>query len=209
MSGGKDRIAFTCQRYGPEVNGGAELHCRQLAEKLAAYYDVTVYTTCAKDYTTWKNEYPAGEGELNGVHVKRFPVDRERDPEAFARISQAVFSDPLHTDCQEQEWIDEQGPYCPELIRVLKEEHGQYRKVLFMTYLYYLTARGLPLGFENAVLIPTLHDEPPARLRHYKEVFGGAKAIAWNTEEEKCFAEGRFPVVKDMTTLTTCCRTLF
>ena len=197
VNGGKDRIAFTCQRYGPEVNGGAELHCRQLAERLSAFYDVTVYTTCAKDYMTWKNEYPAGEEEINGVRVKRFPVAKERDQEAFARLSQAVFHDPLHTDRQEQEWIDEQGPYCPGLISALKEEHGQYKRVLFMTYLYYLTARGLPLDFRNAVLIPTLHDEPPAYLRHYGTVFAAAKEIAWNTEEEKRFAEERFPAVKD------------
>ena len=197
MNGEKDRIAFTCQRYGLEVNGGSELHCRQLAEQLAAYYDVTVYTTCAKDYMTWRNEYPAGEEEINGVHVKRFPVAKERDQEAFRKISEQVFSDPNHTDDQEQEWIDKQGPYCPELIRVLKEEHGQYKKVLFMTYLYYLTATGLPLDFENAVLIPTVHDEPPVYLRWYDTVFAAAKGIAWNTEEEKRFAEKRFPAVKD------------
>ena len=130
VNGGKDRIAFTCQRYGPEVNGGAELHCRQLAERLSAFYDVTVYTTCAKDYMTWKNEYPAGEEEINGVRVKRFPVAKERNQEAFARLSQAVFHDPLHTDRQEQEWIDEQGPYCPELISALKESSKSNKKAM-------------------------------------------------------------------------------
>ena len=194
----KERIAFTCQRYGPEVNGGAELHCRQLAERLAAYYDVTVYTTCAKDYTAWRNEYLSGEEDIGGVHVKRFPVERERDPEAFARISAKVFSGEPHTDEDEEEWIDAQGPYCPELIRALEAEHGQYKKVLFMTYLYYLTARGLPRGFPNTVLIPTLHDEPPARLRYYDRVFAAAKGIAWTTEEEKRFAERRFPAVKEI-----------
>ena len=191
----RDRIAFVCQRYGLEVNGGAELHCRQLAEKLSAYYDVTVYTTCAKDYITWANEYPAGEEEINGIHVKRFPVQKERNQKEFAQISQKVFSDPRHTDRQEQEWIDKQGPYCPELITVLQNEHTQYKRVLFMTYLYYLTAIGLPLGFRNAVLIPTVHDEPPVYLRFYDAVFGAAREIAWNTEEEKSFAEGRFPCV--------------
>ena len=63
----------------------------QLAEKLSAYYDVTVYTTCAKDYITWANEYPAGTEEINGIHVRRFPVRKERNQEEFAKLSRDKF----------------------------------------------------------------------------------------------------------------------
>ena len=192
-----DRIAFVCQRYGPEVNGGSELHCRQLAERMAKYYEVTVYTTCALQYTTWENEYEPGGEVIGGVHVKRYPVARQRDPERFARISEKVFSPSGHTDLEEQEWIREQGPYCPELLEALEKEQGSYRAVFFMTYLYYLSAAGLPLRFANAALIPTLHDEPSAHLRYYDAVFAAAKGIAWNTEEEKAFAEKRFPSVRN------------
>ena len=192
----KPNIAFVCQRYGLEVNGGAELHCRQVAEILAPYYNITVYTTCAIDYVTWKDEYQPGEETINGVRVKRFRVSRERNQIDFDRISQIALTNPKHTDAQEEEWIDAQGPYCPELIETLSREHSNYRVVFFMTYLYYLTARGLPLGFENAMLIPTVHDEPPVYLRYYAKVFAGAKAIAWNTVTEREFAEKRFPFLK-------------
>lgn len=192
----KAKIAMVCQRYGAEVNGGAELHCRQVAERLVPYYDVTVYTTCAIDYMSWKNEYPEGETELNGVRIIRYRVSRKRS-RSLGLLSEKVFFDPTHTDEEEKQWIDDQGPYCPKLIRALKEEHGQYKKVIFMTYLYYTTAVGLPLGFENAVLIPTVHDEYPVRLRYYDSVFGAAKGFIWNTEEEKRFAEKRFPHIRN------------
>ena len=38
-----------------------------------------VVTTCARDYVTWRNEWPAGVEPINGVPVRRFPVRRERD----------------------------------------------------------------------------------------------------------------------------------
>ncbi|MBQ6287753.1 MAG: glycosyltransferase family 4 protein [Clostridia bacterium] len=191
------KIAFVCQRYGLEVNGGSELHCRQLAEKLAALYDVTVYTTCALDYTTWANHYAEGEETINGIKVKRYPVAKGRVQESFDRISAKVFSGAGHSDAEEKQWLEEQGPYCPAVLEAVAKEHGEYRAVFFMTYLYYLTATGLPMGFPNAMLIPTVHDEPPVYLRHYEKVFAAAKRICWNTEVEKAFATKRFPVIRN------------
>ncbi len=193
----KEKIAFVCQRYGPEVNGGAELHCRQVAERLTDLYDVTVYTTCAVDYVTWRNEYPAGTEYINRVRVKRFRCPWERNPEVFNLINSMVNADPEHSEAMEEEWLNQQGPYCPELHAVLRREYTLYRKVFFMTYLYYTTAKGLPLGFENAMLIPTVHDEPPVYLRWYDKVFSHAKGIVWNTREERSFAVSRFPFLAD------------
>ena len=39
---GKDKIAFVVVRYGADINGGAEYHCRMLAERLVDDYDVEV-----------------------------------------------------------------------------------------------------------------------------------------------------------------------
>lgn len=194
----KDKIAFVCQRYGLEVNGGAELHCRQLAEKMSQLYEVEVYTTCAVDYVTWRDEYAPGTEVIHGITVHRFPVDRPRDPKTFAEISAAVLGNPKHSDKDEDIWLEEQGPVCHELLETLARNHREYKAVIFMTYLYYLTATGLPMHFENALLIPTVHDEPPVYLRHYEKVFSSAKGIIWNTVTEREFAERRFPKISSI-----------
>ena len=89
------KLAVVVQRYGAEINGGAELHARYVAEHLARHHDVEVVTTCARDYVTWRNDLPAGTEQVNGVRVRRFPVSRERDPDDFGRRSSPSSSAPI------------------------------------------------------------------------------------------------------------------
>ena len=190
----RKRIALVNQRYGLEVNGGSELYCRQLAEKLKEIYDVDVITTCALEYTTWENYYPEGVSEINGVRVIRFKSDRTRTQKSFDIISSKVFGTP-HTDEEEQAWIDAQGPFSHDAVEYIKTHASEYHVVIFTTYLYYLTARGLADGtIKNAFHIPTAHDEPPIYLRHYKSVFENPKGIIYLTPEEKVFCEKTFNV---------------
>ncbi len=187
----KRKIAFVVQRYGPEVNGGAELLCRQLAERMAAFYEVEVLTTKAIDYITWKNEYPNAQDEVNGIVVRRFPVEKERNIRSFNQLSQKVIGVP-HSAQLEERWFDEQGPYCPALIDYIGNHADDYDAFLFFTYLYYTTVRGLPKVPQKAILIPTAHDEPPIYLDYFNRLFSMPKAIFYNTVEEKNFTEKKF-----------------
>ena len=80
-------LAFVVQRYGAGVTGGSETLARAVAQRLAEDFDVTVFTTCARDYVTWRNELPEGRSREDGVDVLRFPVHEERDLAAFNRFS--------------------------------------------------------------------------------------------------------------------------
>ncbi len=186
------KIAFVVQRYGAEVMGGSELHCRLLAERLAAAgHAVTVYTTCAKDYITWRNEYPPGRTRLNGVEVKRYPVDKERDLASFNDYSDWIFTNE-HTDADEREWLEKQGPSTPGLLEALGEEEGAHDHFIFFTYLYYTTYWGLMRIKGKKTLVPTAHDEPALRLRAMQEVFGAPAAFMFNTEAERNMLGRRF-----------------
>jgi glycosyltransferase involved in cell wall biosynthesis len=179
------KIAFVVQRYGKEVMGGSELHCRQIAERLVgAGYDCTIYTTTAKDYITWRNEYPSGETLLNGVIIKRFPVERERDIESFNTYSDWIFFNE-HTRDNEWKWMEMQGPCSPALLSALEKESDEHDLFIFFTYLYYNTYWGLKKVMGKKVLVPTAHDEPALHLKIMKEVFSAPAAFMFNTLSEK------------------------
>jgi len=179
------KIAFVVQRYGPEVMGGSELHCRLIAERLAAGgHAVTVYTTCAKDYITWRNEYPAGEAVVNGVRVKRHKVEKPRVLAEFNEYSDWIFTHD-HTAGDELEWIERQGPVTPDLLSALEKDEGGHDAVIFFTYLYYTTFWGLKKIKAKKTLVPTAHDEPALRLGIMKEVFTAPEAFMFNTDSER------------------------
>jgi len=55
------KLACVVHRFGADIAGGSEGHCRLVAQHLAPAHDVTIVTTTAKDHITWRNHYPAGE----------------------------------------------------------------------------------------------------------------------------------------------------
>jgi len=99
------KLAVVAQRYGADINGGAELHARYIAERLARHAEVEVVTTCARDYVSWRNELKPGLETVNGVSVRRFPVTRERKPLDFGRRSRQVFEE-THSLADELAWLD-------------------------------------------------------------------------------------------------------
>jgi glycosyltransferase involved in cell wall biosynthesis len=186
------RLAFIVQRYGTEVLGGSEYHCRLVAERLAEQHEVDVLTTCARDYITWKNEYPEGSDRIRGVTVRRFASARTRDLAAFNKYSEWIFNT-AHSRADEMEWLKQQGPWCPALIDYLRRHHQQYDVLIFFTYLYAPTVVGLEVSPARSVLVPTSHDEPAIRLGIYKEVFSQPAAIFFNTDSERRFIHQMFP----------------
>ena len=187
------KLAFIIQRYGTEILGGSEYHCRLIAERLAPSHEVEVLTTCAQEYISWKNEYPEGADRVRGVTVRRFANAETRDIEAFNRYSDWIFHNP-HSQADELEWLKRQGPWCPALLDYLDRHAMSYDALIFFTYLYAPTVLGLRVAPGRSILVPTAHDEPAIHLGIYKDMFSLPAGVAYNTAVERRFLKSTFVI---------------
>jgi glycosyltransferase involved in cell wall biosynthesis len=172
------------QRYGEDVNGGAEAHCRLVAEHLARTHRVEVLTSCARDYITWKNERAPGLSTVNGVPVRRFKVKRPRDPDRFGRCSQKVLLG-KHRVEDELLWLEEQGPFSPSLLRHIQRRESDYDYFIFFSYRYYHSYHGIRAVPGKAILVPTAERDPAVSLSIFRDLFRLPRAIVYNSIEER------------------------
>jgi glycosyltransferase involved in cell wall biosynthesis len=178
------KLAVVVQRYGADINGGAELHARYVAEHLAKHAEVRVLTTCARDYMTWRNEMPAGHDIVNGIVVERYPVRHERDLKEFALRSARVFTT-VHSLQDELKWLNSEGPACPELIERLRRDRGAFDFVLLFSARYFQAYHGARAVADRAVLVPTAEREAAIALTMFGPVFRGVRAVMYNSLEEQ------------------------
>ena len=183
------KLAVVVQRYGAHLNGGAELHARYIAERLARHAEVEVLTTCARDYITWRNELPAGVDDVNGVPVRRFPVSRERSPHDFGRRSERVFGEP-HSLADELTWLRSEGPTSPALVSHVRRSRGVYDYVIFFSYRYYHAYHGIRAAPSRALLVPTAERDPALGLGIFAPAFRSVRALMYNSHEERALIQG-------------------
>ena len=178
------KLAVVVQRYGQDINGGAELHARYIAERLARHAEVEVLTTCAADYITWRNELPPGVGEVNGITVRRFKVKHERDPKLFGRRQERVFEQ-RHSIGDELDWLDAEGPTSPALIDYVSKHAKDFDFVIFFSYRYYHAYYGTRAASSRAVLVPTAERDETIGLSIFPPVFRSVRALMYNSPEER------------------------
>ncbi len=182
------KLAVVVQRYGQAINGGAELHARYIAERLARHADVEVLTTCATDYVTWRNELAPGLERVNGVTVRRFRVKHERNPVVFARCSDQVFEQ-THSVADELEWLDAEGPTSPTLTNYLARRSHDYDYCILFSYRYYHAYHGARAAASRAILVPTAERDPAIGLSIFAPIFRGVRAHMYNSPEERAIIQ--------------------
>ena len=182
------KIACVVHRYGTDIAGGSEAHCRHVAEHLAHDHDVTILTTCARDHISWRNEYEAGESTLGPLRAHRFPVAKQRSLHEFADISEKAFSG-IATPGEQEDWFRQNGPEAPALLEHLRREGHRYDAVLFWAFRYAEVYFGLPLVESKSILVPTAEDDPVVRMPVLEEFFKRPRGYVFLTPEEQELVE--------------------
>jgi glycosyltransferase involved in cell wall biosynthesis len=166
------RVAFVIQRFGPEIVGGAEMYCRELAIELSQRlsWEIDVYTTCSRDYQIWDNSRPEGVEFDGNLKVFRFKCSKKYRL-VFAIFKRFVGLIPrahkkgglLYTVRKRLEnlWISLQGPYCPSLNSTLESNSDLYQGIFAFTYLFYPTIQTVRLLSNKTILVPFAHEEAP------------------------------------------------
>ena len=197
MSRGREpaiRVAFIVPRCGLEVNGGAEAYCLKIAQRMSAYWQTEVLTTCALNYMTWEDYYAPGATQVAGVSVRRFRVEQPRNVTYFNQLADELRAYKEEAPLAKQEiWMRAQGPCSSDLATYVQENKDSYDAFFFLPYLYATTYFLLPLVQDKAYLIPLAHDEEPIYFSMWDRFFALPRGFIFNTPEERDFLRVRFP----------------
>lgn len=200
------KIAFVVIRYGEGVNGGAEVHCRMLAERLAPYYEVEVLTTTTREFGRPERDFPEGTSLEHGVTVRRFkphPADGEhharyRNATRKTRRLRCLLSrggllgsiaslHPVwHRGMQtDRRYLESQPDHTPAMLHFIAEKQDEYAAFLFLNFYFSQTVLGSALVPEKSILIPLAHPVKNLYLPILTAMFTRVKHIAFNTAAER------------------------
>ncbi len=182
----KSRIAFVCPRFAEGATvGGAETLMRNLArEAVKAGRDVTFLTTCARNHFTWENDVPEGEQVFDGLKVRFFPVDQDRDIGGFLRVQEKIGRGRSVSEEEELFWLNH-NVNSRALCDHLTANVDRYDRILAGPYLFGLIYHAAQVCPRKTLLVPCLHDEAFAYLQAFKRMFNSTRGCLFNSAPER------------------------
>lgn len=180
------KLAFISPIFHPQAFGGSERLALEIAVLLSGEYEIHIYTSCARNYLSWKNEFSPGTEVFGSMHIHRFPVTYERDIRKFnSYYSRILRQFPNVSEKEYSKWLELQGPNTPSLISRLSSDADNFDSAVFFSYLYFPVLKTIPLFKGRAVFCPAVHDEPPVYFPIYKEAYTDDLVYSFHTPEEK------------------------
>ncbi len=189
MSSTAERLAFVCPRFatGATVGGAETLLKNQAQRAAAAGRRVTFLTTCASNHFTWHNERPPGRSSWGGMDIHFFPVDDQRDLEAFLRTQELISRRGSYSAEDEMIWL-RNSVNSQALYDHLATQGHEYDRIVIGPYLFGLTVFAARVHPSKTILVPCLHDEGFAYARVFRDLFHSVQGLMFNTETERALA---------------------
>ena len=212
----KEKIAFVVIKYGAEVNGGGEVHCRMLAERLTQHYDVEVLTSDIINFEASKNSentYPIGDEIINDVTVKRFSSRNKNSDDFHKYRGKAKWGGKIRRQLYKLGvlkyiancvplWNMFRGAeirlqacsagYSSDLLEYIRLHEQDYKALIFITYYFPHTQIGGLIAPHKSIVIPTAHNEKPLFYSNLTYLFTKVKHVAFNTNAEENMCEDIF-----------------
>jgi len=203
-------VALVAPRFGDGVIGGAEAVMAAVARGLAERgIPIEMLTTCARDHFTWANEFRPGSTKTDGgIVVRRFPTVMDGSQADRDRIGNRILAGETITIQDQQRWVNA-SLRCPGLWHHVFDHGHRYRALVFAPYMFWTTYAVSQIHSRRSVVMPCLHDEPPAHLDIYRSMLEGAGALWFLSEPERelamrlCNAPSRQEVVGAPVTVPT------
>ncbi|WP_294185521.1 glycosyltransferase [uncultured Sphingobacterium sp.] len=208
-----EKICFVVCQFGKEVNGGAEIHCKMLAERLSEYYDIDILTSKVINYNTFDKYYTNSQESINNINVLRFDCIKYdnssynfwwKKSKSSRKVRRTLFRFGLLKPLanifpvwnlgieNEKNLLQNHGFYSPDMLSFLEKNYQNYKKILFMSYPYPHTVFGAGIMPSKSILIPTAHNEGDLFRSIQTHLFTKVRHIAFNTEEEQNLASRVF-----------------
>lgn len=205
MSDMKKTIAFTIFRYGEGIFGGAEAHCRMLAERLTPYYRIEILTTTLRHPGCPEQDFPEGESLENGILVRRFRTEADtthynelrragnRARRLRYRLDQLRLLTPLASlhpvwhlnEEAERHFFACHEEYAPSLVEYVRRHKQEYAAIIPVCFYYTSTLFTAIEAPGKCILIPTAHPQKQLYFSLFTQVFTRVAHIAFNTAAER------------------------
>ncbi len=181
------RLAIIVPRYGLDVAGGAETLARKFAETAVSHgCEVDVWTTCARDHTSWENVHERGQSTHQGVHIYRFPITQwpnEQHQQLMLQFGRE-YTLPVN---RQFEWLFT-WVHSEPMYEHIAAHAAHYDVVLALPYLSSIVYYAAWTAVEKVVLFPCLHDEPAAYLAPFRLLLESVQGILFLSPEEQMLA---------------------
>ncbi len=180
-------VVFVTPWYG-HFAGGAEAAARSFAEQLARRgWNVEVLTTCCRDpYSSWwQNTLPEGIEQLNGVTIRRFPVNADGE-HIFHQLNSKNITTGL-TDETEQLAFVNHSINSDALIEYATQ-HTAGQLVIALPYTQGLVYSLVQALAGHVCVMSCLHDEPQLYWSTTGNMLASSRRVFFLTEEEKSLA---------------------